>query len=391
MRALILILLKDLRQRLRDGTLVIYAVALPLGLAFLLNLVMGGSAQRLDARYGVVGLPAFTEQVLRPMEAAGHIRLSRVASAEQGRELAGRGRLDAVFVGGPEPSAAASESSEASRDPSAGSPEPASAGAGSIEVIGSVDAPVAVQVARELAESYAAAERGERLALSVADAGPEAVPDLRALPEPIQLRQDTSLSVRQLDTRTYHVAGMGVFFLFFTVMLCVAGIFAERDSGTLARIMAAPVPGSLIMAAKLVGGVLTGLIGMAVLIVVSGPLLGARWGDPAGVAALVTAVVLAATGLMAVVATFTRTAEQAANWQSVVATVCGIVGGAFFSVGQLGGLAAFGAVTPHHWFMEGLADLRGGGSVALPVTVLLGFAVVGIPVALARLGRMARA
>ena len=360
MRPITLILLKDLRQRSRDSTLLVFALVLPLGMAFLFNLVMGGATQRLDARYGVVGLPAFTEQVLRPLEGAGHVRLRQVSSAEEGRRLADGGELDAVFVGGPS----------------------------LIQVIGRVEAPAAVQVARELGQAYATEERGARLALAVAGRGPQAAERLGAMPSPLQIQEDSSLTTRELDSRTYYAAGTAVFFLFFAVLFSVSGIFNERNSGTLARLLAAPIPRPAILAGKLLGGVLVGVAGMAILVVASTLLLGARWGDPVGVAALVLAGVLAATGLMTAVATFARTAEQAANWQSTVATVLGIFGGAFFPLAQLGGLALISQASPHHWFLQGLADLRGGGSVVVPVAVLLGFAAVGVSVALARLGRM---
>ena len=74
--------------------------------------------------------------------------------------------------------------------------------------------------------------------------------------------------------------------------------------------------------------------------------------------------------------------------------VLGILGGVFFPVPQLGGLTTIGYVTPHRWFLQGLADLAGGGSVevvALPVAALLVFAAAGGAVALARLGRMVQA
>ena len=42
--------------------------------------------------------------------------------------------------------------------------------------------------------------------------------------------------------------------------------------------------------------------------------------------------------VMALVATVAKTAEQAANWQAMVALVLGMLGGSFFPVTQAGGL-----------------------------------------------------
>ena len=47
-------------------------------------------------------------------------------------------------------------------------------------------------------------------------------------------------------------------------------------------------------------------------------------------------------------------------------------------------------VAPQAWFLRGLGDLRGGGIsvVWVPALAMLGFAVVTMGLALARLGRM---
>ncbi|MFI6498742.1 ABC transporter permease subunit [Nonomuraea typhae] len=319
------ILLKDLRRRSRDSTLLVFALVLPLGLTFVFGLTMGGGTP--SARYGVAG-PSAAEFAQR----SGLSGLKPVAGAAEARRLTEGNELDAVFVVSP----------------------------ARVEVVGSVDAPLAVQVAREVAESYALPGGGG-----------------------IPVVTDATLGTRELDARTYHAAGAAMFFIFFAVLFCVTGIFEERASGTLPRLLTMPVPRWSILAAKLLGGVLVGLVGMVVLVTVSTVLLGARWGPPAGVGALVVAAVLAATGLMTAVASFARTAEQAANWQSGVASLLGLLGGSFFPVAPE--LSVF---TPHHWFLEGLAELRGGASILPALAVLLAVAALTLPVAAARTGRM---
>jgi linearmycin/streptolysin S transport system permease protein len=131
---------------------------------------------------------------------------------------------------------------------------------------------------------------------------------------------------------------------------------------------------------------------MTVLVVATSALFGARWGNPAGVAVLIVAAVLSAMGIMALIATFARTAEQAGNWQSVIAVVLGLVGGTFFPVAQAPGiLSKITFVAPQAWFLRGLGDLRGGSFsvVWVPVTALGAFAAVTGAVALTRLRRLA--
>jgi ABC-2 type transport system permease protein len=264
-----------------------------------------------------------------------------------------------------------------------------------LEVIGGVDSAVSVQVAREIAQSYATERRAVQLAVAVATVG-GAAPDRElaeraaAAPVPVGVAQDDVARRKQLDTTTYYAAGMAMFFLFFVTMMSVTSIFDERRQGTLARLLAAPVSRRAVLLGKSLGGILVGVLSMAILVVVSTLALGADWGHPLGVAALALAAVLAATGITAAVATFARTAEQASNRLSVIAMTLGLFGGALFPVAQLEGLSSLSMLTPHRWFLEGLGDLAGGSLsvVVQPVAVLLGFAVAGGALALSRLGRM---
>jgi ABC-2 type transport system permease protein len=111
-----------------------------------------------------------------------------------------------------------------------------------------------------------------------------------------------------------------------------------------------------------------GVVSLTVLVIGSSVLLGASWGNPFGVAMLIVAGVLAATGITSVVASLAKTQEQAGSWQAVVAVSLGLLGGSFFPIQQSGSLMATASlVTPHAWFMRGLGSLAGGGS---PLDVL---------------------
>jgi ABC-2 type transport system permease protein len=95
---------------------------------------------------------------------------------------------------------------------------------------------------------------------------------------------------------------------------------------------------------------------------------------------------------MALIATLARNAEQAANWQSVVAVVLGLLGGTFFPVSQAPGiLSRLTFVAPQAWFLRGLGDLRGGdlSAIWVPALAMLGIAVVVGGIAMTRLRHMA--
>jgi ABC-2 type transport system permease protein len=133
---------------------------------------------------------------------------------------------------------------------------------------------------------------------------------------------------------------------------------------------------------------------MSVLVTATAVLMHAEWGEPLGVALLILAGVLAATGVTAVVASLARTPEQAGSWQAIIAVVLGLLGGAFFPISQSGSvLATLSLVTPHAWFLRGLGDLAGPGgplSAWPSVIALLVFAAVTLTIGLVRLGPAVR-
>jgi ABC-2 type transport system permease protein len=390
LRAVLLIAGKDLRQRLRDRSLLTMALVLPFALAFVFNLVFGGVDDNEIARFAVAdedhgpAAAGFVDGVLRPIEREGVIALRTVSSADEGRRLTERGQVAAAFVVPAGFSAAVRGGRPAT-----------------LRVIGDVDSPISVRAARSIAESYAAQLKSVRLSVAVVLRGTPANPEqaaelagrVEAVPVPVAIA-DVSATRRELDIKTYFAAGMAVFFLFFTVQSGVNSLLDERRGGTMARLLAAPIPRSVILWGKLAASFVVGVVSMGVLVVATQLLLGARWGNPLGVAALVVAGVLAATGVMALVATLAKTAEQSGNWQAIIAIVLGMLGGVFFPVAQVGGVMGWlGYATPHRWFMQGLADLSGGGGtgIVLPaVAAMTAFAVVTGGVALLRIGRMVR-
>lgn len=390
MRPVLLIAGKDLRQRLRDRSAVLVAIVVPLGLAFIFNLILGGITGGSTTFEYAVGdedggelARAFTTEALASIEEEGLIEVRSEDSIEEARALARDGQVAAAFAI-PEGFTEAVTMGEPAE----------------LRVIGNVDQPIGTQVAQAIAEGFVADLEAARVAVAAAVHGGGVDPrEAGALAEqaaetesPIAI-EDISASRRELDPDTFYAAGMAVFFLFFTVSFGVSSLLEEQHEGTLQRLLAAPIARASVLAGKLLTSFLLGVVSMAVLIAGTSALMGASWGDPIGVGLLVAAGVLAATGIMAVVATLARNAEQAGNWQAIIAVTLGLLGGTFFPVSQAGGLiASLSLLTPHAWFLRGLADLSGGGGApaVLPaVGAMLAFAAVTGGIALLRLGRFA--
>jgi ABC-2 type transport system permease protein len=135
----------------------------------------------------------------------------------------------------------------------------------------------------------------------------------------------------------------------------------------------------------MLASIAVGLASMVVLVAATTVLMRISWGDPVGVAMLVVAGVLAATGVTSLVASVARTPDQAGSWGAIVAVLLGLIGGAFFPLSQAGGVAAAASLaSPHAWFLRGLGELAGGGgpaSVLPAVGAMLAFAAVTLAVA----------
>jgi len=391
MRATLLICGKDLKTRLRDRSAVLIGIVVPLGLALIFNSIFGGITGNSKAiALGVVNADRgaasarFVSGVLGAVGRTGVIAIHVEPTAARARALAANGTLDAVIV-----------------IPAGFSARVAAQRPAAMQVIGNVGNPISTEIARSIAGSYAADLNRVRLSVAtvLAAGGSSAGSPARvqalaaraaAAAAPVAVA-DVSAKSKQLDQKSFFAAGMAVFFLFFTVQFGVTSLLEERNDGTLARLVAAPISRVSIIAGKLLTSFMLGLISMFVLVVATTVLFHASWGNPVGVAVLVISAILAATGIMALIATFAKNSEQAANWQSVVAVVLGLLGGTFFPVSLAPGiLSRLTFVAPQAWFMRGLGDLRGGSlsAVWVPALAMLVFAAVSSGIALTRLRHM---
>ena len=361
MSKILIIALKDLKLRIRDRSVLIVAFLAPLVLALIFNVVFGsafGAVSEFEPALGIVANDSpRTTGVLEGI--AGEIggtwqTYPDRAAAESALD---EGEVEAFFV--------VPAGFDRGVDQGRG---------GSLEVIGDVDSATSTQIATAIAESYGLGL--DQIGLNVATAIESGGNPATVIPaatsgglQPLADLTEITAGVRQLDGTTSTVAGMAVFFLLFTAQVGLLSLLEERRDGTLARILSTPTRPSAVLAAKSLVSVVLGLASLAVLIVAGKFILGAEWGNPAGVLVLVVAAVFAAVGISALTTGLAKTPESAGNMQGIVGTVLGLLGGVFFPIGDDGGLlASLSALTPHHWFIRGLSDLAGGqsASAALP-------------------------
>jgi ABC-2 type transport system permease protein len=373
------IAVKDLKLRIRDRSAFIIGILAPLVLSYIFFLVFGPatSGSGLGLEFGVIDEDrseismSFTS-VLESADSEGVIELSVFDERAAADGALEEGDIDAFFSipQGLEQAVFSNQSA-------------------TIDVIGDVDAPTSTQIAASFAERFSSGIAASQLAVLTsasvegAQVTPEFIQSLSQDPSVAGLNYvltDQTATTKQLDAPTFFAAGMAVFFLFFTVQFGVTGLLEEDRDGTLARLMAAPIPRASVVGGKAIVSFLLGVISMGVLAVATSLLMDASWGAPLGVALLVITGVLAAIGIMGLVASVAKTPEGAGNLGSIIAVILGMLGGTFFPIGAGGGLlASLTYLTPHAWFMRGLADLSSGApwTSALPATgAIMVFAVV---------------
>lgn len=379
MRASLLIAAKDLSQRIRDKSAILLGLVAPLGLALIFSAIIpdtsGGS---FDIYLGYVDQDGgqitrgFVDGVLPDVVADDLATVTSYTDLEAALTDVESGEIHALYV-----------FAEGFTD------EVTSGAGGTVRLVGNVDQSIPTQVAEAILESYLAEVDAIGIAVGAAMVNGASDPtalsaQAAAIPAAVVLA-DTEAANRELDATTFFSAGMAVFFLFFTVQFGVSSLLEERFHGTLPRLLGSPISRWSILGGKALTSFVLGLTSMVVLAIATTFLIGAEWGNPVGVAILMIAGVLSALGIMAVVAVVSRTPEQAANWQSIIAVVLGLLGGTFFPLSQGPQiLSLFSKLTPHAWFLQGLGDLSAGDDLSVVITpslAMLAFFVVAIAVA----------
>ena len=391
LRATLLIAAKDLRQRLRDRSGLVIAFVAPFLLAAIIGLAFGtGDGFRFSATYAVVDddrgplATRFVDGVLAGPGLADVVTLRRVDAAEA-RDLVDRGDADAAFL-----------------IPAGFSASVQRGGSATVTVLEAGASPVAGQVARSLAEGYAAQLAATGLSVRTAlDAAGRAPTQAEAnrLGEQAAGRQlpvrlvDGGVGAREIKPANYFGPSMAIFFLFFTVSFGARSILIERRQGTLRRLLASAAPPGAVIAGKALAAFVLGVTSVLVMWLATSLVFGADWGDPLAVVALTVSSVLAAIGITAMVVTLARTDEQADGYSSLVVFTLALLGGNFIYLAQLPDLLQrLSLLTPNGWALRGFVDLvaDGGGleTVAAPVAVTAAFGLATGAVALVRARRL---
>ncbi len=203
---------------------------------------------------------------------------------------------------------------------------------------------------------------------------------------PIEL-VTTSATGRGFSWLGYYASSMAVLFLMFAVTSGGRTLLAERQRGTLPRLLISPTPALTILLGKMGGIVLTGVLQMLILWGAT-TLIGAYWGHPAGVLLTIVLLVICASGVGALISAWARTPGQAGAIGSAVTLIGGALSGSFFVRWNLPQWVQYlSLVTPNAWGIEILSRLQAGrapsailpwlGGMILLTIIYYGLALLG--------------
>ncbi len=197
----------------------------------------------------------------------------------------------------------------------------------------------------------------------------------------------TTQQSRMPNLLQYFAPGLAIFFLNFLMASGAISIMEERDNWTLQRLLTTPTKRLTILAGKLGGTYVSGVLQLAALIVATtliAPILGSKepvWGTNPLALVLVTLVVVAGSiGFGTLIAGLARNRQQANIYSNAILILAGILGGTFFAAGDGNPpMGILSQLTVNYWATNAYSKLAQANDLLAIVpnlTVLLGMFVV---------------
>lgn len=378
MRVAFVVASKELRQRLRDRSAIFVAFIAPSILATIVSFAFGSGFGddgliQIEATVIDSDSSAISEAFVRTLssEELSELVVLRESSSEaEARKLVGDEKLDAAFV---VPKGFGSDVI-AGREADVG-------------VITDAASSFRADIAQAIASGFAHQVNASRLSVftamrsgaSTADQS-ELGAEAALLEIPINL-VDSAVATREVSGANYFGPAMAMFFLFFSVGAGARSLFAEKEMGTLPRVLAAPSRRESVMAGKALATFVLGVASMVSVYVVMSLFFGVDWGDPVAVAILTLLTVAGLMMITAVVQTFARTEQSAAAYGSMVGVGLALAGGNFFPLFLLPDfMQQVATLTPNGWALRAFTEIAYDGATAVDLLphfgALIAFAAI---------------
>ncbi|RPI80526.1 MAG: hypothetical protein EHM41_22545, partial [Chloroflexi bacterium] len=185
-------------------------------------------------------------------------------------------------------------------------------------------------------------------------------------------------SSTSFDWLAYTAPSMAIVSLMFTVAAGGRSILAERQWGTLPRLLVTPSTPLQVLAGKALGIFLTGTAQLTILITASWLLFRIQWGDWTAVAILVASLAAAATGWGLLLAAFARSVGEAGAAGNALALIFAAAAGNFIPRMNLPEwLQTASFISPNAWGLEGFTLLSQGGKLLDILPFIFGLLLMG--------------
>ena len=172
------------------------------------------------------------------------------------------------------------------------------------------------------------------------------------------------------------MAGMLIFFAFYTAASAAQSILTEDEEGTLARLFTTPTSRATILGGKFVGVFSMVIVQACVVMAASSIAFKINWGQPLTVALITIGLVVIATGFGLLLISFAKTARQSGVMIGTVLALTGMLGGLFTVAlpNMPDFFKALSLIMPQGWALRGwllALDQSGPIDVLLPTIVML--------------------
>lgn len=257
----------------------------------------------------------------------------------------------------------------------------------------SADAFAAAQTVKSLTERQRLTPGGEQTAWEEAFEAADKAWDSQ--PVKVDAKTVVASSVRGNKTLSSGFSQTSIgFTLTFIMFMLVSGatsILEERQKGTLGRLLTTPTPKSTFLGGKIMGLFLTAIVQATILIAAGRFIFGVNWGRaPLQLIVILLAFIFAIAALGILIAALARTTAQAQSITPVLIISIAMLSGCYWPIEITPpSMQAIAKFLPTNWAMTGLVDVivrgQGWSAVALPTLVLLAFGVVFLLVGVWRL------
>jgi ABC-2 type transport system permease protein len=351
----------ELRRWRRQRVAVATSLVLPLAMAALISLALGGDLSSFSTTFAVVdrdhgpAAASFVGDALGSAAVERVVHVQRVGTQNEARRMLRAGDADAILI-----------------LPSGMSEAIAAGRASGIELVRDDAKSVDGDLAALLVDQFGIRARAATLTARDGRRTPTG-------PWPLEVRM-TAPGGSQLDAPTHYGPALGMFFVLVTMGFVASSLVADRQRGVVERLASTPVPPSALLLGRAMAAVTVGGLSMAIVALSMRVLFGRSWGPPGPVVVVTVAVVLAIAGVAALISAVARTPAQAQSLSLAVAFAFALLSGSFAPPGAaarplLAGLSptthaldAYATLTTEH---SGLA------AIAPSLVALVGIAAAG--------------